>query len=58
MHAHAVALHFWTYNFVRFHQTLGTTPAMAAGVTESILRRGQFKGGITAFGYSTISESQ
>jgi IS1 family transposase len=32
-HAHAVALHMMYYNFVRIHQTLRTTPAMAAGVT-------------------------
>jgi hypothetical protein len=31
--AHAVALHFMHYNFVRIHQTLRCTPAMAAGVT-------------------------
>jgi len=28
----AVALHFAHYNFVRVHQTLKTTPALAAGV--------------------------
>jgi IS1 family transposase len=32
-HAHAMALHFLYYNFVRIHQTLRVTPAMAAGVT-------------------------
>jgi IS1 family transposase len=32
-HAAAVALHMMHYNFVRIHQTLRTTPAMAAGVT-------------------------
>jgi hypothetical protein len=32
-HAHSVALHFAYYNFVKIHQTLKTTPAMAAGVT-------------------------
>jgi IS1 family transposase len=30
--AHAVSLHCMNYNFVRSHQTLGMTPAMAAGV--------------------------
>ncbi len=29
-----VALHFLHYNFVRVHKTLGTTPALAAGVTD------------------------
>src|SRR5688572_1957034 len=32
-HAHAISLHFMHYNFVRVHQTLRITPAMAAGVT-------------------------
>ena len=32
-HEAAVALHFMHYNFVRIHQTLGVTPAIAAGVT-------------------------
>ena len=32
-HAHAVAIHFVYYNFVRIHKTLRVTPAMAAGVT-------------------------
>lgn len=32
-HAHAVALHFMYYNFVRVHQTLKVTPAMEAGLT-------------------------
>jgi IS1 family transposase len=30
--AHAVSLHFMHYNFCRQHQTLGTTPAVAAGI--------------------------
>ncbi len=32
-HAHSIAIHFMHYNFVRIHQTLRVTPAMAAGVT-------------------------
>ena len=35
-HAHAMALHFMYYNFVRIHATLRTTPAMAAGVTKRL----------------------
>jgi IS1 family transposase len=35
-HAHAMALHFMYYNFVRIHKTLRTTPAMAAGVTKRL----------------------
>jgi hypothetical protein len=33
-HKRAVALHFGVYNFVRQHHTLGTTPAVAAGLEE------------------------
>jgi hypothetical protein len=35
-HAYAMALHFMYYNFVRIHQTLKVTPAMAAGVTDRL----------------------
>jgi len=35
-HAYAVALHAMYYNFVRIHQTLRVTPAMAAGVTSKL----------------------
>ena len=35
-HAAAVSLHFMHYNFVRIHQTLKITPAMAAGVTDRL----------------------
>jgi hypothetical protein len=34
--AHAVALHFMYYNFVRIHQSLSCTPAMAAGVSKKM----------------------
>jgi IS1 family transposase len=35
-HAHSVAIHTMHYNFVRIHQTLRATPAMAAGVTQTL----------------------
>jgi IS1 family transposase len=35
-HVAAIALHFMYYNFVRIHQTLRVTPAMAAGVTDRV----------------------
>ena len=35
-HAYAVALHMMYYNFVRIHQKLRVTPAMAAGVTDKL----------------------
>jgi IS1 family transposase len=34
--AAAVSLHFMYYNFCRVHQTLRTTPAVAAGVTDHV----------------------
>ena len=36
MHAHSVALHYMYYNFVKVHQSLRMTPAMAAGVTDRL----------------------
>jgi IS1 family transposase len=33
---HAVSLHFMWYNFGRKHQTLKTTPAMAAGIADHV----------------------
>jgi hypothetical protein len=33
-HAHAVALHFMYFNYVRIHQTLRVTPAMEAGLAD------------------------
>lgn len=33
-HEHAIALHYFVYNFVRIHMTLGKTPAMAAGIAD------------------------
>jgi len=35
-HDHAVALHFMYYNFVRIHNSLRVTSAMAAGVTDRL----------------------
>jgi hypothetical protein len=32
----AVSLHFFHYNFCRVHKTLGTTPAVAAGVADHV----------------------
>lgn len=33
-HEHAIAMHYYHYNFCRKHKTLGTTPAVAAGVAD------------------------
>ena len=38
----AVALHFAYYNFVKRHNTLRCTPAMAAGVTPSFWSVGSY----------------
>lgn len=35
-HIHALAIYFMHYNFVRIHQTLRTSPAQAAGVTDKL----------------------
>jgi IS1 family transposase len=35
-HAHSVAIHFLHYNFVRIHQSLRVTPAMAAGIAKKL----------------------
>ena len=35
-HTHMMAIYFMHYNFVRIHQTLKITPAMAAGVTSRL----------------------
>ena len=35
-HLHSVAIHFMHYNFLRIHQSLRITPAMAAGVTSKL----------------------
>ncbi len=35
-HDHMMAIYFMHYNFVRIHQTLRITPAMAAGVTSKL----------------------
>ena len=32
----AISLHFWHYNFMRLHGSLKATPAMAAGITNSV----------------------
>jgi hypothetical protein len=33
-HEHAIALHYFNYNFCRKHMTHNRTPAMAAGITD------------------------
>jgi hypothetical protein len=33
-HKHAIALHYFHYNFIRKHMTIKTTPAVMAGVAD------------------------
>ncbi len=35
-HCHMISLYFVYYNFIRIHETLGITPAMAAGVSKRV----------------------
>jgi IS1 family transposase len=35
-HEHAIALHYFHYNFIRKHQTIKTTPAVMSGVTDKV----------------------
>jgi len=35
-HMHAISLHYMYYNFCRIHKTLSVTPAMEAGIAESV----------------------
>ena len=48
-HAHAMALHFLYYNFVRIHKTLRMTPAMAAGVTNRLWEMSDIVGVLEAW---------
>jgi hypothetical protein len=36
-HAAAVALYYFSYNYVKIHRTLRTSPAMAAGVVDRLM---------------------
>jgi IS1 family transposase len=36
-HGHSLALYFFYYNFCRIHKTLRITPAMAAGVSDTLM---------------------
>lgn len=40
-HAHMVAIYAVWYNFLRIHKTLRVTPAMAAGLSETVMDWGQ-----------------
>jgi hypothetical protein len=35
-HVYGLAIYFMYYNYVRIHQTLRTSPAMAAGVSKTL----------------------
>jgi hypothetical protein len=48
-HAHMMAIYFMHYNFVRIHQTLRVTPAIAAGVTGELWEMGDMVEVLEAF---------
>jgi hypothetical protein len=48
-HAHAMAVHFLYYNFVRIHKTLKVSPAMAAGVTSRLWEMSDIVGVLEAW---------
>src|SRR6202040_3823164 len=48
-HAHMMAIYFMHYNFVRLHQTLRMTPAIAAGVTKQLWEMADMVGVLEAF---------
>ena len=54
-HAHSVAIHFMHYNFVRIHQTLKVTPAMAAGVTAKLWEMADLVGVLEAWEASSAN---
>lgn len=35
-HKHAIALYYFNYNFIRVHQTIKTTPAVAANIADKV----------------------
>ena len=41
-HKHMLAIQFFHYNFIRRHQTLKTTPAVAANVTDKVWTMADF----------------
>lgn len=47
-HCHALALYFVWYNFCRIHKTLAVTPAMAAGISQTVMDMGDVVGLIDA----------
>src|SRR5881392_3964291 len=53
-HAAAIALHTMYYNFVRIHQTLRVTPAMAAGVTDKLWEVSDIVAMLRAMGASEL----
>jgi len=47
-HCHALSLYFMFYNFCRIHKTLKVSPAMAAGVSDTLWNMEQIVGLIDA----------
>ena len=57
-HAAAVALHCMFYNFVRIHQTLKMTPAMAAGTTKRLWEMSDVVGVIESWEARRVRETR
>jgi len=56
--AAAVSLHFMHYNFCRVHKTLGTTPAVAAGVADHVWTLAELIGLLEAAEATTIKRGR
>jgi IS1 family transposase len=56
--AHMLAIYFVHYNWMRRHKTLGTTPAIAAGLTPSVMTMADVAGMIDADEQRAIFESR
>ena len=57
-HCHALALYFFSYNWIRKHKTLGKTPAVAAGLTDKALAFADLVGLIDAQEQARLARRQ
>lgn len=55
-HCHSLALYFCWYNWIRKHKSLGTTPAIAAGITDKALTMADIAALVDAREQSQIQE--
>ena len=57
-HAHMMAIYFMHYNFVRIHQTLKITPAMAANVISKLWEMSDMVKALEAWEAQTVTPSK